>query len=161
MLRFPNPGSTIQNFVAVYRAAHARLHDKVVTLDELIKAIVEANLATSSGFMGQAAIYRSTLADRSRDPLYNQAKMYAELFRSLGWLHPTEHASLNFTFTLLGDQVVAADRYWLPLFCESILGVVFPSRILEIKGSFDLRPFAFILRSMRRLGGTIDLFQSK
>ncbi|MES2143060.1 MAG: hypothetical protein V4516_01585 [Pseudomonadota bacterium] len=39
-------------------------------------------------YMGEEAVARSTRADRSRDPLYNQLKMYAELFRTLGWLHP-------------------------------------------------------------------------
>lgn len=151
MLRFPNPGSTIANFVAVYTAAHSSLRGKVVDLDDIVSAVVEANLATSSGYMGDEAIARSTRSDRSRDPLYNQLKMYAELFRSLGWLHPTENRSLNYTFTLLGDQMVAAGRHWLALFRECVLGTVYPSRILEVKGDFDLRPFAFVLRTMRKL----------
>lgn len=151
MLRFPNPGSTVQNFIAVFRAAHAQLRGQVVDLDDIVAAVVEANLATSSGHMGKQAIARSTRADRTRDPLYNQLKMYAELFRTLGWLHPTEQRSLNYTFTLLGDQLVAAGRHWLPLFRECNLGVVVPSRILEVKGTYDLRPFASILRLMRKL----------
>jgi hypothetical protein len=108
MLRFPNPGSTIANFVAVYAAAFKALNGHVVGLDDLVRAVVDANLATSSGYVGDEAVNRSTREDRSRDPLYNQMKMYAELFRTMGWLHPTAAGSLNYTFTLLGEQLVAA-----------------------------------------------------
>src|ERR1700681_2278525 len=130
MLRFPNPGSTITNFISVYTAAFERLNGFVVGLDDIVAVVVAANLATSSGYMGDQAVARSTRADRSRDPLYNQLKMYAELFRALGWLHPTPGSSLNYTFTLLGRQVVAAGDNYMPLFRESVLGIVFPSRIL-------------------------------
>lgn len=148
MLRFPNPGSTIENFVSVYGSAFERLNGRTVNLDEIVAAVVAANLATSSGYMGDEAVARSTRSDRSRDPLYNQLKMYAELFRTLGWLHPTPQSSLNFTFTLLGEQVVAAGRDFGPLLDECVLGIVYPTPILTVKGDFDLRPFAFILRTM-------------
>lgn len=148
MLRFPNPGSTIENFVSVYSAAFERLNGRTVDLDDIVAAVVAANLATSSGYIGAKAVARSTRADRSRDPLYNQLKMYAELFRTLGWLHPTPQSALNFTFTLLGEQVVAAGRNFGPLLEECVLGIVYPTPILTVKGDFDLRPFAFILRVM-------------
>lgn len=156
MLRFPNPGSTIENFVRVYGAAFERLSGRTVNLDEIVAAVVAANMATSSGYMGEEAVARSTRADRSRDPLYNQLKMYAELFRILGWLHPTPQSALNFTFTLLGQQVVAAGRDFGPLLEECVLGIVYPTPILAVKGDFDLRPFAFILRVMAACGGHLS-----
>ena len=122
MLRFPNPGSTIENFVNVYGAAYQRLNGRVVDLDDIIAAAVAANRATSSGYVGSEAIVRSKRADRALDPLFNQLKMYAELFRTLGWLHPTPESTLNFTFTLLGEQVVAASRNYGPLLEECVLG---------------------------------------
>ena len=106
--------------------------------------------------MGDEAVARSTRQDRSRDPLYNQLKMYAELFRALGWLHPTEDSSLSYTFTLLGHQVIAAERNYLPIFGESVLGISYPSHVLKVKGDFDLRPFAFILRTMLAAGGYLS-----
>lgn len=156
MLRFPNPGSTIENFVSVYGAAFERLNGLTVDLDEIVAAVVAANLATSSGYIGEEAVARSTRADRSRDPLYNQLKMYAELFRTLGWLHPTPQSALNFTFTLLGEQVVAAGRDFGPLLEECVLGIVYPTPILTVKGDFDLRPFAFILRVMAACDGHLS-----
>jgi len=156
VLRFPNPGSTIENFVSVYGAAFERLNGHTVDLDEIVATVVAANLATSSGYMGEEAVARSTRADRSRDPLYNQLKMYAELFRILGWLHPTPQSALNFTFTLLGQQVVAAGRDFGPLLEECVLGIVYPTPILAVKGEFDLRPFAFILRVMAACDGHLS-----
>ena len=156
MLRFPNPGSTIENFVSVYGAAFERLNGRTVDLDQIVAAAVAANLATSSGYMGEEAVARSTRADRSRDPLYNQLKMYAELFRTLGWLHPTPQSALNFTFTLLGEQVVAAGRDFGALLEECVLGIVYPTPILAVKGDFDLRPFAFILRVMAACDGHLS-----
>ena len=136
------------NFVAVYKAAFKRYRGQVIKLDDMVQATVEANLATSSGYMGREAIARSTRKDRSRDPLYNQLKMYAELFRSLGWLRSTESAALNYTFTLLGEQVVAADRHWRSLLGETVLGIVYPSHAIELRGDHDTRPFATILSTM-------------
>lgn len=156
MLRFPNPGSTIENFVSVYGAAFERLNGHTVDLDDIVSAVVAANLATSSGYMGKDALLRSTRADRSRDPLYNQLKMYAELFRTLGWLHPTPQSALNFTFTLLGEQVVAAGRNFGSLLEECVLGIVYPTPLLAVKGHFDLRPFAFILRVMAACDGYLS-----
>jgi len=148
MLRFPNPGSTLSNFVALYTAAFEQYRGQIVNLDDIVQVIVSANLATSSGHMGEEAISRSTRTDRSRDPLYNQLKMYAELFRSLGWLRSTEDSALKYTFTLLGEQVVAAGRQWRPLVEETVLGIAFPSHVLEVRGDHDIRPFATILRTM-------------
>ncbi len=156
MLRFPNPGSTIENFVSVYSAAFSRLSGQIVGLDDIVSAVVAANLATSSGYMGEAAIARSTRTDRSRDPLYNQLKMYAELFRILGWLHPTTENSLRYTFTLLGEQIVAAGRDFWPLLEECLVGIVYPTPMLSIKGEYELRPFAFILKVMAKSGGHLS-----
>lgn len=156
VLRFPNPGSTIENFVSVYNAAFTRLNGRVVDLDDMVQAVVAANLATSSGYMGEEAIARAKRADRSRDQLYNQLKMYAELFRILGWLHPTSEKALNYTFTLLGEQVVASGREFWPLLEECVLGIIYPTPTLTVKGDFDLRPFAFILRVMSACDGHIS-----
>ncbi len=156
MLRFPNPGSTIDNFVRVYSSAFERLNGQTIDLDAIVAAVVSANLATSSGYMGEKAVARSTRANRSLDPLYNQLKMYAELFRTLGWMHPTSQSALTFTFTLLGEQVVAAGRDFGPLLEECVLGIVYPTPILTVKGDFDLRPFAFILRAMAACGGHLS-----
>jgi len=156
MLRFPNPGSTIANFVAVYTAAYKALNGRIVGLDDIVRAVVTANLATSSGYVGDEAVNRSTRDDRSRDPLYNQMKMYAELFRTMGWLHPTAASSLSYTFTLLGEQLVAAGHENWPLLNQCVLGIAYPTRVLTVMGDAELRPFAFILKTMNASGGYLS-----
>lgn len=138
----------MKNFVAVYVAAYERYRGQIVNLDDIIQSTVSANLATSSGHMGEAAISRSTRKDRSRDPLYNQLKMYGELFRSLGWLRSTDESALNYTFTLLGEQVVAAGWHWRNLLGESALGIASPTHVLNKLSQHNIRPFASILRTM-------------
>ena len=156
MLRFPNPGSTIDNFVRIYGAAFEQLRGKTVNLDDIVRTAIAANLATSSGYMGEEALARSTRADRSRDPLYNLIKMYAELFRMLGWIHPTSDRALSFRFTRLGEQVAEAGRNYWPILDECALGLVYPNPLLSTKGHFDLRPFAFIVKVMGECGGHLS-----
>ena len=156
MLRFPNPSSTIQNFVNVYRVAHQELAERTVDIDDIVRAVVGHNLATSSGHAGNQAIIRSTRTDRSRDPLFNQIKMYAELFRALGWLHPTQQAALRYTFTPLGSQVVLSGQHYAQIVGESSLGMAYPSYILlGQRGDYNVRPFSFLLRTMLECNGVM------
>ena len=57
MLRFPNPGSTIEHIVQVYKAAFERLNGQIVDLDQIVQAVVAENLATSSGFSPSRTVY--------------------------------------------------------------------------------------------------------
>lgn len=156
MLRFPNPGSNIEGFIKIYCELFDALNDQpYFTLDDISRTLVARNLATSSGFMGQEALSRSTREDRSRDPLYNQSKMYAELFRMLGWFHSLPDSNLKYRMTYLGAHVVSAHYDVKSIFRESILGIVFPNEILENKGSYILRPFATVLSSLVELDGTM------
>lgn len=148
MLRFPNPGSTLENFVEVFVVTFVRYQGQIIDLDDIVEVVVDSNLATSSGYMGREAVIRSKREDRTRDPLFNQLKMYAELFRSLGFLHSTETLALNYTFTLLGEQLVVAKREWKSLLRETALGIAYPNHVLKLRGSHDLRPFATILQTM-------------
>lgn len=156
MLRFPNPSSSIENFVNVYSLAFEHLNGKVVDIDDIVAVVARGNLATSSGHVGAEAVLRSTREDRSRDPMYNQIKMYAELLRMLGWLHPTANSALNYTFTLLGEQVVATGRDFRPILEESALGIAYPTPILGARGNHAIRPFALILRTMAACDGHLS-----
>jgi hypothetical protein len=115
------------------------------------------NLAASSGHVGEQALALSTREDRSRDPLYNQSKMYAELFRTLGWIVSDDpNKALRFRFTLLGDHAAVADIDPKAIFEESVLGINYPNRILAIKGTEASRVFSAILRVAIRLDGYIS-----
>jgi hypothetical protein len=157
MLRFPNPSSDISGFIRIYIELYNSLSDREsFGLDDFTNVLIERNLATSSGFAGGEALERSTRADRSRDPLYNQSKSYSELYKILGWLHPISDSALNFRFTFLGAHVVAAGQNVNEIFKQSILGIVYPNSIIGVSGSYILRPFVTILRTMAMLDGKIN-----
>jgi hypothetical protein len=118
-------------------------------------AWVKRNRVSSCGFMGEEALRRSTREDRSRDQLYNQSKMYSELYRMLGWFRSTPDARLKFSFTLLGAHVAAAKRDAKALFIQCLLGTVYPNPVLEVKGNFNSRPFACMLRTLDQMDGLL------
>lgn len=156
MLRIPNPGSDIDSFIRIYRELFEALHERTsFGLDDMSSVLVERNLATSSGYMGEEALRRSYNEDRSRDALYNQSKMYSELYKVLGWFQPLPESALHFRCTYLGAHVVAAQRDPAAIFRESILGIAYPNAVLNVRGGYILRPFATILRTIGALGGLI------
>ena len=157
MIRFPNPGSDIASFIRIYKTLHTHLKEKSwFTLDDMSATLTSSNLAASSGHVGEKALALSTRKDRSRDPLYNQSKMYAELFRTLGWIVSDDpNAALRFRFTLLGDHAAIAHADPKAIFEESILGINYPNQILAIKGTEASRVFSTILRVASRLDGYI------
>ncbi len=153
MLRFPNPGSTIENLLHIYKVIYKELKElEFFDLDDISKTMTDALLAASSGYVGEEALERSTRDDRSLDPLYNQSKMYAEIFRSLGWIASTEGTALNYVFTLLGEYAGESNDID-PIFEESILGIVYPNDILDSKSEISSRPFLSILKTLDQLGG--------
>jgi len=110
MIRIPNPGSDLNMAVYIFRDLYRDLGNATdFDLDDFTKAMIARNNVTSQGAVGAEALRRSTREDRSRDPLYNQSKMYAELFRTLGLLQSTSSA-LRFAFSLLGEHVARAEH---------------------------------------------------
>jgi len=156
MIRFANPGSDIDGIIRIYCELFEALNQtSPFDLDDMSLTLVQRNLATSSGYMGERALEYSTREDRSRDPLYNQSKMYSEIFKLLGWIHPLEDSALTFTFTYLGAHAASAKKDPKALLLESILGITFPNPILDSQGDYKLRPFASILLSIAQLDGVI------
>lgn len=152
MLRFPNPGSDISSFIRIFIEMYSALQGRAsFGLDDITQVLIERNLATSCGYMGAEALRRSTRQDRSLDPLYNQSKMYSELYKVLGWLHPTAESALTFKFTLLGAHVIEAKHDPFSLFKECLLGIIYPNPILNVSSDQELRPFVTILRTMAAL----------
>jgi hypothetical protein len=157
LLRLPNPGSDIPGFIRIFQALFEALKDtQPISLDDMSRTMVAQNLATSSGYMGEEALERSTREkNRSLDPLYNQSKSYSELYRLLGWLHPLPNNRLNFTFTYLGAHVAAARRDHESIFRECILGMAYPNSVVDAIGDYRTRPFACILKTISAMGGLL------
>lgn len=156
VLRFPNPGSSLASFVAAFQVLHGSLGGRTsFGLDDMSRALVRAGLAASSGQIGEEALLRSTRDDRSRDPLYNQSKMYSEVFRMLGWMTPLADDKLRFRLTALGAHIGRDGSAADALIGESLLGIAFPNSHVSSKSDSILRPFAAMLRTALALGGEI------
>lgn len=160
VVRFANPGSDLGrltlSFKAVYDAAQG---NEPFDLDFAVRALIARRQVSSSGAAGDEALRRSTRAYRSRDPLYNQLKMYTELWRMLGWLRP-DQSRLSFRTTPLSDYLCRgassiSDPRVAQLVEESLLSVVFPNPNTENLGVRSLRPFTALLRLMSDLGGKL------
>ena len=156
VLRFPNPGSDLKRFIRTFSFLYQELNGKVnFTHDDTRDALIKHALVSSSGAIGNEAIIRSTREDRSRDPLYNQLKMYSELYRMLGWLKPGT-MNTNFNFTEISQYVAECDeQIQLNIFRECLLSIVFPNPLLENKSGNESRPFPIILKVADRLHDAI------
>lgn len=156
MLRVPNPGSDIKTFAGVFRELFDALKARrSFSLDDMSRVLVDRRLMTSSGFAGAEALERGYREDRSLDGPFNQSKMYSELLRVLGWIHPTEASKGSFKFTLLGAYVANARLDRVTLLDECLFGIAYPNPFVAAKGDASLRPFASIMRAMGELDGLL------
>jgi hypothetical protein len=155
MQRIPNPGSDLSIFIRIFQELHELLKDRTdFDLDDMTKAMIQRNNVSSQGAFGAEALQRSTRKDRSRDPLYNQSKMYAELFRTLGWLQSTT-SSLRFAFSWVGEHVATAKNP-KALVVECLIGMAYPNDVLGVQGEQSIRIFGAILSSMAALDGRLS-----
>ncbi len=151
MQRIPNPVSDLNIFLRVYRDVHELLREyPSFGLDEISRAMISKNNVTSQGAIGEEALKRSMREDRSRDPIYNQSKAYAELFRTLGWIQSTG-SQLNYSFSLLGEYIAQSENPSL-LLRECLLGIAYPNEVLGVQSNQTVRVIASILLAMNSLG---------
>ncbi len=151
----PNPGSDINIVARIFREIYPDLKDRsTFGLDDMTRSMIDHNLVTSQGALGEEALKRSTRPDRSRDPLYNQSKMYAEVYRLLGLIKSAESA-LAFRFSLLGRHFATASDY-APLLKECFLGLAYPHPGVDVRNDQRVRLFLCILRVMRVLDGRVS-----
>lgn len=156
MIRFPNPVSDISALVRTFQSMFAVLRTHAgFSLDDMSKALISRNLATSSGHIGAEALRRSTRPDRSLDPLFNQSKMYSEIFRILGWIHPTATSKQKFVFTFLGIHIGLAQNEPTQMVKECLLGISYPNPLVVVKGANSIRPAALIILAAAALDGRI------
>lgn len=159
-IRFPNPGSDIDRLTHVFSLiAMASEGTDPFDLDFMTTVATSEGQASSQGAQGAMAVQRSRRDDRSRDPLYNQLKMYSEIYRMLGWIRPLPDSRLTFMTTLLGETVAfeaASDKALRAgLTRESLLSVVFPNTTTENLGVASQRPFSWLLQLAAALDGVI------
>ena len=152
MIRFANPGSDIDHIVKIFKKLYAQLSDfSSFNLNNMADVMTEANMASSKGYVGEEALKRSyAIKDNSRNPLYNQAKMYAEVYRMFGWMNSMDSA-LEFKFTLLGAHVALSGNLSKPLVELSVVGIYFPSEIVSVRFTNKGNPYFSILKYFNEL----------
>lgn len=156
MHRFPNPGSAIDNLINCFTFLYQNIgRDQIFDLHDMQELLVSNGLISSSGTMGIEALLRGASKNLSRDRSYNQCKMYAELYRVLGWIQSGDKALL-YNFTLLGDHIATASTERLPLVEKCFIGMEFPNEVIEVNGSHKIRPFVTILKMMTALNGVLS-----
>ncbi|MBU3613293.1 hypothetical protein ICN46_00085 [Polynucleobacter sp. Latsch14-2] len=151
MQRIPNPVSDLDIILRVYREIYEVLgQHRSFGLDDISKAMISRNNVTSQGAIGKEALLRSTREDRSRDPIYNQSKMYAEIFRTFGWMQSTS-SKLTYEFSLLGEYVALAKNP-AAILKECLLGIAYPNEVLGVQSEQTVRVIAGIVLAMDGLG---------
>jgi len=156
MHRFPNPGSNLKNIINCFLYIYEHIdRNETFGLHDMQELLVLNGLISSSGNVGIEALLGGSNKDLSRDKTYNQCKMYAEIYRALGLIQSGEKALL-YNFTLLGDHLANATLNRDPLIAICFIGMVFPNEVLASKGNYQLRPFAAILKTMKRLNGVLS-----
>lgn len=161
-LRFPNPGSDVPRLVHTFRTLAKAAKEagmETFDLDFMTEAAVLQGQASSRGAVGREAIRRSREADRSRDPLYNQLKMYSEVYRMLGWFRPTPKRRLEFSVSVLGDVVAEGSGFHSVerhILSDSLLSITFPNPNTDNLGIEAARPFRWLMLLALELDGMIS-----
>jgi len=159
VFRFSNAVSDIRKFIQTYTVLYSELKKtKNFTHDDATDTLIKHGLVSSSGAIGEEAKKRSRRPDRSRDSLYNQHKMYSEVYRMLGWYKPGAKR-INFNFTEFGEYIFdafeASNSILVNHFEFSAIHIVAPNPLVEVKGRNILRPFPLILKLMNDMDGVI------
>lgn len=154
--RFPNPGSDINMFIEIFKRTFPILSTKkYFSLYDMELAMINNYLVSSEGFTGMRAFEKSLREDSSRDPIYNQAKMYAELYRMLGWYSSSKEKNLIFTITELGRYIACNDISNESCFQECIIGMADENEVIEKKDGLEMRPFKYFLNVIHQLDDKI------
>lgn len=157
VLRIPNPGSSLPRLINTFRLIHRESEGDSFDLDRFSRVLTDNFQASSQGAVGKEALSRSTRADRARDPLFNESKMYSEVLRMLGWIRPAGRKS-EFRATFLGDLIADSDadpELTYGLVRECLLSVTFPNPLTNNIGVTNQRPFRWLLLLTAALGGKI------
>lgn len=156
MIRFRNPSSSLETMLASFDQLYSELKEKdFFDNDDIAIVLAKANLMASSGFTGDTALTLGANTDRSRDKTYNNAKMFAEIFRLLGLISVVNNVSSNYRFTYIGEHLVVPGANKKALVEQCILGMNNPNRIMDVSYDESVRFFSCVLLSMDQLDGCI------
>ena len=156
MIRFRNPGTQYSTQIQVIKQLYSELKDKEsFTIEDMAIVIAKGSLMTAYGYAGDAALQLSKTDQSSMNSALMNAKMYAEVFRMLGWVTPYyENKSYPLVFTYIGVHVALSSGDISDLYEQCVLGINNPTELVE-KTHYNekIRFFKCALRSFIDLGG--------
>lgn len=156
MIRFRNPGTQYSTQVQVIKQLYAALRDQAYfTLEDMAVVIAQGRLMTAYGYAGDDALRLSNTDQESMNSALMNAKMYAEVFRMLGWVTPySEKSSYPLVFTYIGIHVALSTGDCSKLYEQCVLGINNPTQLTD-KMRYDekVRFFKCALRSFIDLDG--------
>lgn len=153
MIRFRNPGTQYTTQVQVFRELYKEYKDAPsFDLEDMAATIAKTKLMTAYGYAGDAALALSNTENDSLNSTKMNAKMYAEVFRLLGWVTSAGDNSYPLVFTYIGEHAALADDV-LPLYEQCVLGINNPQEIMDVKYDEKVRFFKATLFSLQDLGG--------
>ena len=156
MIRFRNPGSDVDTIIAVFKQLHCELHENdYFDNTDIASVLSKANLMASSGFTGDKAVELGANTNKSRDKTYNNAKMYAEIFRLLGLISIVNDAASNYRFTYVGEHMAVPGADTKSLIEQCVLGMNNPNRIMDVSYGESVRFFSCVLLTMMELDGVL------
>lgn len=153
MIRFRNPGTQYTTQIQVFRELYKEYKDvPYFTLDDMAATIAKTKLMTAYGYAGDAALALSNTDNDSLNSTKMNAKMYAEVFRLLGWITSAGKGSYPLVFTYIGEHAACTDEV-LPLYEQCVLGINNPQNIMDVKYDEKVRFFKAALFSLEDLDG--------
>lgn len=156
MIRFRNPSSSLETILVSFERLYSELKNKdYFDNDDIAIVLAKANLMASSGFIGDAALSLGANKDRSRDKTYNNAKMFAEIYRLLGLVSAVNDVSSNYRFTYIGEHMAVPGADKKAIIEECVLGMNNPNKIIDVSYDESVRFFSCVLLTMNELDGII------
>lgn len=156
MIRFRNPGTQYSTQIQVIKQLYEALGTQAYfTLDDMAIVIAQGRLMTAYGYAGDDAIRLSHTEQESMNSAKMNAKMYAEVFRMLGWVTPySEDSSYPLVFTYIGIHVALSTGDCSRLYEQCVLGINNPTQLTDhMSYTEKVRFFKCALRTFIDLGG--------
>lgn len=158
MIRFRNPGTQYSTQIQVIKQLYHALNNQAFfTLEDMAVVIAQGKLMTAYGYAGDDALRLSNTNQESMNSALMNAKMYAEVFRMLGWVTPYRAgASYPLVFTYIGVHVALSTGDCSRLYEQCVLGINNPTQLTD-KMRYDekVRFFKCALRTFIDLGGVM------
>lgn len=155
MLRFRNPGTQYSTQIQVIKQLYTDLGEQpYFSLEDMAAVIAKNKLITAYGYTGDNALTLSNTDNESMNSARMNAKMYAEVFRMLGWVTPYGNKSYPLSFTFIGIHVALSAGDCSKLYEQCVLGIINPTELSSgMHYEEKVRVFKCVLRTLLDLGG--------